>query len=131
MHTKPTIYLGADHAGFALKEKLKEWLKEWGYDFEDKGAYSLEMEDDYNDFVVPVAQNVAENPRDRRGIVLGGSGQGEAMAANRFKGVRAAVYYGGLEEILRFSREHNDANVLSLGARFVDEARLKDELALC
>lgn len=125
-----TIYLGADHAGFALKEKIKEWLKDWGYIFEDKGAFSLDEQDDYPDFIAPVAQAVAENPVERRGIVLGGSGQGEAMVCNRFSGVRAAVYYGGNLEIVRLSRQHNDANVLALGARFVTEKEAKEAVRI-
>ena len=113
------IYLGADHAGFELKEVIKNYLKEQGKEVEDLGAFELNQEDDYPDFVVPVAKKVAENPEQNRGIVLGGSGQGEAIAVNRFKGVRAAVYYGGPFDIVKLSRQHNNANVLSLGARFL------------
>ncbi|MBI4133939.1 MAG: RpiB/LacA/LacB family sugar-phosphate isomerase [Candidatus Terrybacteria bacterium] len=116
------VFLGADHAGFALKEEIKRWLVGQGYEVEDKGAFSLDSADDYPDFVAPVARAVAEDPKERRGIVLGGSGQGEAMVANRFAGVRAAVYYGGPTAIIQLSREHNDANILALGARFVSEA---------
>lgn len=115
------VFLGADHAGFALKEQIKRWLVAQGCEVEDRGAFSLDPEDDYPDFIAPVAQAVSEDPVNRRGIVLGGSGQGEAMVANRFAGVRAAVYYGGSEDIVALSREHNDANVLALGARFVSE----------
>ena len=115
------IFLGADHAGFALKEQIKRWLAAQGYDVEDKGAFSSDPADDYPDFVAPVAKAVAENPKERRGIVLGGSGQGEAIVANRFPGVGAAVYYGGPAKIVSLSREHNDANILALGARFVSE----------
>ncbi|PIP86323.1 ribose-5-phosphate isomerase [Candidatus Campbellbacteria bacterium CG11_big_fil_rev_8_21_14_0_20_44_21] len=113
-----TIFLGADHAGFSLKEKLKIFLEERGWKFEDFGAYELDDEDDYNDFVEPVAKAVSETPG-ARGIVIGASGQGEAMLSNRFANVRAAVYYGGTLEIVRKSREHNDSNILALGARFV------------
>ena len=113
------IYLGADHAGFELKEEIKKYLVEQGKEVEDLGAFELNQEDDYPDFVVPVAKKVAENPEQNRGIVLGGSGQGEAIAVNRFKGVRAAVYYGGPFDIVKLSRQHNNANVLSLGARFL------------
>lgn len=124
------IFLGTDHAGFALKEKIKQWLEEWSYEVEDFGAYKLNEQDDYPDFIVPVAKAVAEDPENRRGIILGGSGQGEAMVANRFPDVRAAVYYGGPVGIARLSREHNDANVLSLGARFVSENEAKEAIKL-
>lgn len=114
------IYLGSDHAGYELKEKIKQWLTEWGYEHKDLGPFSFDPEDDYPDFVRPVGEAVAKNLEEHRGIILGGSGQGEAMVVNRIKGVRAAVYYGGPDDIIRLSREHNNANVLSLGARFVD-----------
>lgn len=114
------IFIGADHAGFNLKEKLVSYLKELGYEVEDKGAFEYSEEDDYPDFVKPVAEAVSQN-REARGIVIGKSGQGEAMSANRTKGVRAMVWYGGDKEPLRLSREHNDANVLSLGAGLVGE----------
>ena len=113
------IYIGSDHAGFELKAKLIEDLKVLGHEIEAKGAFSLNPNDDYPDFMKPVAQAVA-NELESRGIVIGMSGQGEAMCANRFKNVRAAVYYGGSIEIVRLSREHNDANILSLGARFIE-----------
>lgn len=128
------IYLASDHAGFELKNSIAAMLREEGHDVEDCGNTQEDSEDDYPDFVFPAARAVAADPSSR-GIVFGGSGQGEAMAANRIPGVRAAVYYGcghGVDtpcpqpiEIVRLSREHNDANVLSLGARFLspDEAR--------
>ncbi|MBI2123851.1 MAG: RpiB/LacA/LacB family sugar-phosphate isomerase [Candidatus Wildermuthbacteria bacterium] len=114
-----TIFFGSDHAGFQLKEKIKKYLQEQGKKIEDLGAFDLNPDDDYPDFIIPVAKKVAENPEQNMGIVLGGSGQGEAIVANRFKGVRAAVYYGGPLEIVELSRKHNNANVLSLGARFI------------
>ena len=116
-----TVYLAVDHAGFALKENIKKLLVDSGYEIKDFGAFKLDPEDDYPDFVKLVAEAVAKDPKRSRGIVLGGSGQGEAMAANRYKGVRAAVYYGGPQDIVKLSREHNNANVLSLGARFISE----------
>ncbi len=124
------IYLASDHAGFELKEALKKYLTELGYGGEDKGAYSLNSEDDYPDFIRPVVEAVAADPEHVRGIVLGGSGQGEAMIANRYKGVRAAVYYGGQLEIVKLSREHNNANILSLGARFISEYEAKEAVKL-
>ena len=110
------IYLAADHRGFALKEKTKQWLTEWGYEFQDVGAPLHDPEDDYPDFMHAAARNVAENPLEHRAILFGGSGQGEAMVANRYRGVRAIVYYGGPKEIVAISRVHNDSNVLSIGA---------------
>jgi len=119
------IYIGTDHAGFELKEMLLPFLRSLGHETEDKGAHSFEALDDYPDFIRPVAEAVA-NDVSSRGIILGGSGQGEAMCANRLKGVRAAVYYGGPFDIAVLSREHNDANILSLGARFVDEDEARE-----
>jgi len=117
------IFLGSDHAGFELKEHVKKYLQKLGMNVEDKGAHKFEPKDDYPDFIVPVAKEVAKN-RDSRGIIFGASGQGEAIAANKIKGVRAALYHGGNMEIVKLSRTHNNANVLSLGARFLtqDEA---------
>lgn len=114
------VFIGSDHAGFELKRKLIPFIVSLGFAVEDKGAFSLDEGDDYPDFIVPVARAVAEN-NGAWGIILGGSGQGEAIAANRMRGARAAVYYGGDESIACLSREHNDANILSLGARFVNE----------
>ena len=85
------IYLGSDHAGFSLKEKIITWLADWGYVYEDMGAHELNEHDDYPDFIRPVAQAVSQDPEHRRGVIIGGSGQGEAMVANRVSGVRAAV----------------------------------------
>jgi ribose 5-phosphate isomerase B len=112
------IVLAADHAGYHLKEQIKQHLENQGYTVEDFGAYRYDPEDDYPDFILPAARVVAAAP-DCRGIILGGSGQGEAMAANRIKGVRAAVFYDGPEKIVELSRLHNDANILSIGARFI------------
>ncbi|HUD03946.1 MAG TPA: RpiB/LacA/LacB family sugar-phosphate isomerase, partial [Candidatus Paceibacterota bacterium] len=91
-----------------------------GYDVRDCGAKEYNPEDDYPDFIIPVAKEVSHDPSHLLGIVIGGSGQGEAMCANKVYGIRAAVYYGGNTDIIRLSREHNDANVLSLGARFIN-----------
>lgn len=119
------IYLGGDHAGFELKKNLITFLKEeLNYDAVDEGPYEYNEGDDYPDFVSLVAKSVQQDS-ESLGIVLGGSGQGEAMCANRFKGIRAAVYYGGNLEIIKLSREHNNANILSLGARFLSEEEAK------
>jgi len=83
------------------------------------GAFALDEQDDYPDFILPAANKVAENPQENFGIFFGATGQGEAIAANKVKGIRAAVYYGGSLDLVRKSRSHNNANVLSLGARFL------------
>jgi len=123
------IYIGTDHAGYPLKESLKPFLEEEGFKVIDKGAHSLDSADDYPDFIAPVAKAVSENSG-TLGIVLGGSGQGEAIQANRFKNVRAIVYYGSNTEILKLSKEHNNANVLALGARFLNEEEAKEALKI-
>lgn len=119
------IFIGSDHAGFEIKGMLIPFLRVLGHEVEDVGAHSFEALDDYPDFIRPVAEAVAKDSS-ARGVILGGSGQGEAMCANRIKGVRAAVYYGGPFDIAVLSREHNDANILSLGARFVDEDEARE-----
>lgn len=116
---KPIIHLATDHAGFEHKEAIKAWLLSEGYTVKDHGARMYDALDDFTDFVVLAANAVGAKPVQSRGIIFGGSGQGEAMVANRITGVRATVYYGSNEEIISLSREHNDANVLSIGARFV------------
>ncbi len=123
------IYLAADHAGFELKETLKQHLSTKGFEVEDCGAYSFDPADDYPDFIIPAAQKVAEDPGSL-GIIMGGSGQGEAMAANRVKGVRAAVYYDGPLDIIELSKTHNNANILSLGARFVRAEKAREVVDL-
>ena len=123
------IFLASDHAGFELKEKVKGWLKSEGYSVKDEGAFEYNPEDDYPDFVRIVALLVSSN-LESRGIIFGKSGQGEAMVANRFSNVRAAVYYGGPDEIIKLSREHNDANVLSLGASCLTEVEAQQAIKL-
>lgn len=114
------IYLATDHAGFELKEQVKSWfLQEHNIEVIDVGAEVYDGQDDFTDFISRAAEAVSANPTENCAIIFGGSGQGEAMMANRFKNVRATVYYGGDESIITLSREHNDANVLSIGARFV------------
>lgn len=115
------VYIGSDHGGYELKEELKKYLGELGQEVEDMGAHELNPQDDYPDFVIPVALRVAQGKlqnEDVVGIVIGRSGQGEAIAANKVKGVRAALCMN--EQMARMAREHNDANVLSLGADFID-----------
>ncbi len=112
------IFLASDHAGYALKETLQVFLTEEGYEVEDLGPENLTPGDDYPDYCMPLGEKVAKN-KDSFGIVIGGSGQGEAIAVNRVRGARATVFYGGSTDVLVVSREHNNANVLSLGARFM------------
>jgi ribose 5-phosphate isomerase B len=120
-----TIVLATDHAGFELKEAVKKSLLELGFEVKDFGALEYEPTDDYPDFINPAAKFISENDN-AMGIIFGGSGQGEAMSANRFKGVRAAVFYDGPDEIINLSRLHNNANVLSFGSRFIDAERAKE-----
>lgn len=116
-----SIAIASDHAGFRLKGKLIAHLRAAGYAVHDFGTDSEEPVD-YPDFIRPAAQSVAAG-RDDLGIVLGGSGNGEAMVANKVRGVRCALCWN--EESARLAKAHNDANVISLGARLVAE-----ELAL-
>ncbi|MFH1802123.1 MAG: RpiB/LacA/LacB family sugar-phosphate isomerase [archaeon] len=112
------IFLASDHAGFKLKEKIKDPLILNGHAIFDCGPFSFNKEDDYPDFITPCAKRVAKT-KNSLGIILGGSGQGEAIAANKIKGIRAAVFYGGDNKIISLSKEHNNANILSLGAFFL------------
>ena len=111
------ISLGSDHAGFRYKEKIKTLLVELGHEVMDFGTSSEEPVD-YPLFIRPAAEAVAQGECDR-GIVFGGSGNGEAMAANKVHGVRCALCWN--EETARLSRQHNDANVLSIGQRVIPE----------
>lgn len=126
-----TIYFATDHAGFELKEKLLAYVRDvLGYTVEDCGAFVCTEGDDYPEFIRIAAAAVSGNPHDAKAIILGGSGQGEAIAANRFPNVRTVVYYGYNTDIIRLSREHNDANILSLGARFVTVEEAQEAVAL-
>ena len=123
-----TIVLATDHAGFELKEHIKKFLLEKGFEIKDFGALEYDALDDYPDFIIPASKFVSENKL--IGIIFGGSGQGEAIAANRIKGIRAAVFYNGPDDIIKLSRMHNNANVLSIGARFVDNQRAEEIINL-
>ena len=116
------IAIGSDHAGFKYKERIKEFLQEQGHVVNDFGTFSEEPVD-YPLFIRPVAEAVARGEYER-GIVLGGSGNGEAMAANRIRKVRCALCWN--EELARLARQHNDSNVLSLGQRVIPEATALD-----
>lgn len=124
------VYFAADHAGFELKNNLLNFVRdELHHDVEDCGAFAYDAEDDYPEIIASAAQKLSADVAEgveSRAVILGGSGQGEAIVANRFKGVRAVVYYGKEPSIIVLSREHNDANALSLGARFLREEEAKD-----
>ncbi len=129
------IAVATDHAGFEHLQHLKEYLAAEGHECQDFGPASFDEADDYPDFIFPAAKAVASGECEV-GIILGGSGQGEAMAANRVKGVRCTLFYGPVTaktavdaeghtsddpyEILKLSRQHNHANMLSLSGRFLD-----------
>ena len=112
------VHLATDHAGYAHKNAVSDWLISEGYAVKDHGALVYDPQDDFPDYIVRAAQAISSNPADRA-IIFGGSGQGEAMLANRFPAVRATVLYSDNAEIVELSRAHNDANVLSIGARFL------------
>lgn len=112
------LFITSDHAGFELKQHLVHYLEENGVEVIDKGPHEFTPGDDYPDWISLVGEEINVNSNSL-GIVIGLSGQGEAIVANKWKGVRAGVYYGGNLEIPKLLREHNNANVLSLGAHFM------------
>lgn len=113
------VHIGSDHAGLEFKGRIIEHLKSKGHTVVDHGPHSFDPLDDYPVFCIPTAEAVAKEPGSF-GIVLGGSGNGEQIAANKVKGVRAALVWS--KEIAKLAREHNNANVISLGGRMHDEA---------
>lgn len=117
------IYIGADHRGYALKEKIKSWLLEWGYEFEDEGAHSLNPDDDFPDFAEPVARKVIANPGSK-GILLCGSDVGVTIAANKIKGIRA----GGatIPDQVKAAVYDDDINVLTMGADYMGEKQAQE-----
>jgi ribose 5-phosphate isomerase B len=124
------IALSTDHAGYERLKTLRQYLESLGYHCEYFGPIQFDPDDDYPDFIKPASQAVSSGECER-GIIMGGSGQGEAMVANRLPGVRCAVYYApalaedGID-IITLSREHNDANMLSIGARFVSDDQVME-----
>lgn len=120
------VFIGADHAGFAYKEMLKQQLQSWGWQVEDKGAYSTDSVD-YPDFAHPVASAV-EAGTAAFGVLVCGSGEGVCITANKHQGVRAALVWN--EEVAQLSRQHNNANVICLPARFVSEEAATEMLRL-
>lgn len=128
MKTHPII-LASDHAGYKLKEEIKLFLQSKGFKIDDMGAHAYVEDDDYPYFMTQAALRIAQDSSGfARAIIFGKSGQGEAIVANRFPGVRAAVYYGGPHDILKLSREHNNANILSIGAGFVSETEAQEAI---
>ena len=134
---KMKIFIGTDHAGYVLKEFLVTSLKASGHEVVDKGAFEYNEGDDYPDFVIPVAKEVSKDPERVKGIILGATGEGEAMVANKFPHVRAIVYYGKSHsvvddeaDVLIRSREHNNSNILSLGARYFTEEDMMEDINL-
>ena len=139
------IYLAGDHAGFNLKTALLAQLPLLGHDVVDLGPHALNPDDDYPDYVTPLAKHISKE-KESFGIVCAGSGQGEAMCANRMKGVRAAVFYGKMRatealdaegghsedgfDPIRLARRHNNANILSIGARFVSPDDAHDAIRI-
>lgn len=131
------VFLASDHAGFELKEKVKQFLIEKNYNVTDCGATTFDKDDDYPDYIAKAASAVSADPENSKAIIFGGSGQAEAIVANKFKNVRCAIFYAAVSplgaadvtgrksddhfEMIRLTREHNDANILSIGARFVSE----------
>lgn len=113
------VHIGSDHAGLEFKNRIVEHLKNKGHDVVDHGPHNFDPLDDYPVFCIPAAEAVAKEPGSF-GVVLGGSGNGEQMVANKVLGVRAALVWS--KEIAKLAREHNDANVISLGGRMHDEA---------
>ncbi|MBI2033015.1 MAG: RpiB/LacA/LacB family sugar-phosphate isomerase [Candidatus Levybacteria bacterium] len=130
------IYLATDHTGLELKNTIKNFLEKEGYDVEDCGAYEYDRDDDYPDFIGKAAEGVSKD-QTSLGIIMGGSGQGEQMVANKYKGVRCALFYTPAApaqavdisgktstdafEIVKLTRQHNHANMLSLGVRFLTQ----------
>lgn len=113
------VYLGADHGGFELKEKVKGWLTELGFEYQDLGATALDNTDDYPPFAKAVADQVITNPLNR-GILICRSGGGMVIAANKIKGTRAIYVFD--EKSARHAREHNDANIACLAAGWIQES---------
>ncbi len=120
------IAIGADHAGFQLKEKIKNYLVDKGYQVKDFGCYSEERAD-YPDFAHPVASSV-ENKENDLGILICGSGNGINMTANKHKGIRSALCWN--KEIALLARQHNDANIIALPARYISYSEAKDSIEI-
>lgn len=139
------IALSTDHAGYEAVGKLKDYIESLGHEVAYFGPTAYDSEDDYPELIARAAKSVSSGEAEM-GVILGGSGQGEAIAANRFKGVRAAVFYGGAiaktaidaegntsedpYEIVKLSRQHNNANMLSLSGRFLSEQEMMEAIKI-
>ncbi len=123
------IYIASDHAGYLLKNELALFLVQKGFEVFDCGPDTYNPTDDYPDFISVAARSVASDA-ESWGIVIGRNGQGEAILANRFPHIRCAVFYGGSKHVLTLSREHDNANMLSLGAGFITQSEAKIALEL-
>lgn len=127
------VYLATDHAGFELKESIKAYLEENpSYEVYDCGALTLEPGDNYPEYMARAAEKIQFDSMHEPSVAIlfGGSGVGEAIVANRYAHVRAVTYAGGPLDVIKVSREHNDTNVLSIGARFVSESEAKQAVDL-
>jgi len=112
------IYIAGDHAGYYDKEKIKAFLEKKGFSIIDFGPSSYNKKDDYPDFVIPLAKKLSKT-RNAGGIIIAGSGVGEAIASNKIKNIRAFAFHGDNTKIVKTSREHDDTNVLAMGSRLV------------
>ncbi len=123
------IYLASDHAGFEMKNSLKRYLvQNYNFNILDLGATDYDELDDYPDYIHKAAQNLQKDTVKDLGsiaFVFGGSGEGESMVMNRYKSIRCTTYYGGNIDIIKLGREHNDANSISFGSRFIDTDECK------
>ena len=131
MIKKQVIYISGDHAGFKIKQKIIPWLEKQGHKVIDCGPFKYKKDDDYPDFVIPMAKKVAKN-KDSRGVIIAGSGQGEVVAANRIRGIRTVLYYGYVspQRVLKLSRAHNDSNVISMGAKVLSVKQIKQAIKI-
>ena len=115
---------------FELKNKIKDFLIEEKFEIEDMGAHTLDIDDNYTEIMMPLAMRILKDTENTKAVIFGKSGQGEAMLMNRFPGIRAIVYHGKNLEIIKLVREHNDSNILSIGADFVDFEEAKEAIRL-
>lgn len=116
------VYICSDHGGYELKEQIKPWLEGLGYQVEDMGPFSFDPGDDYPDYVLPLAQKV-QTDKNSFGIILGRSGNGEVIAANKVKGIRAVLCLN--DKMAEMAKVHNNANILSLGADYLNFNQVK------
>jgi len=113
------LYIGADHRGYNSKEKIKNWLKDQSIEFEDLGAHQIIPEDDYPDYAKSVAEKVAEDPKENKGILICGSGVGGCVVANKFKGIRCGLVFS--KEMAQAAKADDDINILALASNFTKD----------